>query len=64
LLALDGSSVRDLSTLQILKQLTYIIDPDSPPKPYDYFGMISGTSTGGLVSIALLEMRLTRRQSL
>ena len=61
LLALDGGGVRGLSTLQILKQLMDTIDPESPPKPCDYFDMIGGTSTGGLVVIALLNLRLTRR---
>jgi len=60
LLALDGGGVRGLSTLQILKQLMDTIDPESPPKPCDYFDMIGGTSTGGLVVIALLNLRLTR----
>jgi predicted acylesterase/phospholipase RssA len=51
LLALDGGGVRGLSTLQILKQLMDTIDPESPPKPCDYFDMIGGTSTGGSVRI-------------
>lgn len=49
LLALDGGGVRGLSSLLILQQLMETIDPDSPPKPCDYFDMIGGTSTGGLV---------------
>ena len=60
LLALDGGGVRGLSTLQILKQLMDTIDPESPPKPCDYFDMIGGTSTGGLVVIALPNLRLTK----
>jgi len=60
LLALDGGGVRGLSTLQILKQLMGTIDPESPPKPCDYFDMIGGTSTGGSVLITLLDLRLTR----
>ena len=60
LLALDGGGVRDLSTLQILKQLMDTIDPESPPKPCDYFDMIGGTSTGGSVLLTLLDYRLTR----
>lgn len=50
LLALDGGGVRGLSTLQILKQLMDVVDPESPPKPCDYFDMIGGTSTGGFVN--------------
>ena len=50
LLSLDGGGVRGLSTLQILKQLMEVIDPESPPKPCDFFDMIGGTITGGYVS--------------
>ena len=49
LLALDGGGIRGLSSLIILKQLMETINPDSPPKPCDYFDMIGGTSTGGWV---------------
>ena len=54
LLALDGGGVRGLSTLQILKQLMETADPESPPKPCDYFDMIGGTSTGGSVMVLLI----------
>ena len=47
LLALDGGGVRGLSSLIILERLMESIDPDSPPKPCDYFDIIGGTSTGG-----------------
>ncbi|KAK3167171.1 hypothetical protein OEA41_010297 [Lepraria neglecta] len=57
LLALDGGGVRGLSMLQILKQLMNVVDPESPPKPCDYFDMIGGTSTGGLVSEAICDTR-------
>ena len=40
LLSLDGGGVRGLSSLQILKQLMESINPESPPKPCDYFDMI------------------------
>ncbi len=49
LLALDGGGIRGLSSLMILEQLMKNIDSGAPPKPCDYFDMISGTSTGGLV---------------
>jgi patatin-like phospholipase/acyl hydrolase len=47
LLALDGGGVRGLSALIILQQLMEAVNPDTPPKPCDYFDMIGGTSTGG-----------------
>ena len=50
LLALDGGGVRGLSALMILSQLMEAVNPDSPPKPCDYFDMIGGTSTGGWVA--------------
>jgi patatin-like phospholipase/acyl hydrolase len=50
LLALDGGGVRGLSSLMILQQLLLTVDPESPPKPCDYFDMIGGTSTGGYVT--------------
>lgn len=58
LLALDGGGVRGLSALMILEQLMEAVNPDAPPKPCDYFDMIGGTSTGGLIAIMLgrLEM--------
>ena len=49
LLSLDGGGVRGLSSLAIHKRLMETINPDSPPKPCDYFDMIGGTSTGGYV---------------
>ncbi|KAH0368016.1 phospholipase, patatin family protein, partial [Aureobasidium melanogenum] len=36
------------------------VDPENPPKPCDYFDIIGGTSTGGLIAIMLgrLEMSI------
>ncbi|KAH7151967.1 hypothetical protein B0J13DRAFT_470560, partial [Dactylonectria estremocensis] len=59
LLALDGGGVRGLSSLMILQNLMSTIDPDSPSKPCDYFDMIGGTSTGGLIAIMLGRLRMT-----
>ena len=59
ILALDGGGVRGLSSLMILQNLMSTIDPDSPPKPCDYFDMIGGTSTGGLIAIMLGRLRMT-----
>lgn len=59
LLSLDGGGIRGLSSLLVLKQIMESIDPLDPPKPCDYFDMICGTSTGGLIAIMLGRMRLT-----
>jgi len=58
LLSLDGGGVRGLSSLLILKKLMEMIDPDDPPKPCDYFDMIGGTSTGGLIAIMLGRLQM------
>jgi len=59
LLALDGGGVRGLSSLMILRQLMAAVDPASPPKPCDYFDLIGGTSTGGLIAVMLGRLRMT-----
>jgi patatin-like phospholipase/acyl hydrolase len=59
LLALDGGGVRGLSSLMILRQLMVTIDRDSPPKPCEFFDMIGGTSTGGLIAIMLGRLNMT-----
>lgn len=59
LLSLDGGGVRGLSTLLILKRVMEGINPVDPPKPCDYFDMIGGTSTGGLIALMLGRMRLS-----
>ncbi|KXX75712.1 Kinesin light chain [Madurella mycetomatis] len=59
LLALDGGGVRGLSSLMILRRLMEAVDPNAPPRPSDYFDMIGGTSTGGLIAIMLGRLRMT-----
>ena len=43
----------------ILRKLMAAVDPASPPKPCDYFDMIGGISTGGLIAIVLGRLRVT-----
>jgi len=57
LLALDGGGVRGLSALLILQQLMETIDPETPPKPCDYFDIFGGTSTGGWVVATYANLR-------
>lgn len=59
LLSLDGGGVRGLSTLMILKRIMEAINPEDPPNPCDYFHMICGTSTGGLIALMLGRLRMT-----
>lgn len=60
LLALDGGGVRGTSELYILQRIMENISPGTTPtpKPCDFFDMIGGTSTGGIIAIMLgrLEM--------
>jgi len=57
ILALDGGGVRGLSSLLILREVMEEIGnrtgADETPKPCEYFDLIGGTSTGGLIAIML-----------
>jgi hypothetical protein len=67
-LSLDGGGVRGISSLYILKELMAQIarehklqNPDAPnisPRPCEYFDLISGTSTGGLIALMLGRLRM------
>jgi patatin-like phospholipase/acyl hydrolase len=54
----DGGGVRGLSSLIILKHLMRQVDRDNPPKPCEYFDLIGGTSTGGLIAIMLGRLNM------
>jgi hypothetical protein len=56
-LALDGGGVRGLSSLYMLSDIMEEIrkktgEPKAP-RPCEYFDLIGGTSTGGLIAIML-----------
>ena len=57
ILSLDGGGVRGLSSLLIIRDIMEDIESrtgaDETPKPCDYFDLIGGTSTGGLIAIML-----------
>lgn len=59
LLSFDGGGVRGLSSLLILRSIICTIDAANPPKPCDYFDMIGGTSTGGLIAIMLGRLKMS-----
>jgi len=62
LLSLDGGGVRGLSSLLILREIMMEIksqkNADLIPLPCEYFELIGGTSTGGLIAIMLGRLRM------
>jgi patatin-like phospholipase/acyl hydrolase len=74
ILSLDGGGVRGISSLYILKELMAQIarehqaeNPGAPelsPRPCDYFDLICGTSTGGLIALMLGRLRMVCDASL
>ena len=68
ILSLDGGGVRGISSLSILKEVMRQIaqeyeadNPGSPelsPRPCEYFDLICGTSTGGLIALMLGRLRM------
>ncbi|KAF2083634.1 FabD/lysophospholipase-like protein [Saccharata proteae CBS 121410] len=73
LLSLDGGGVRGLSSLMVLEDLMENImleekrlkkrasNDNTPLKPCDYFDIIGGTSTGGIIAVLLGRLRLDVR---
>ncbi|KAF8535216.1 acyl transferase/acyl hydrolase/lysophospholipase [Trichophaea hybrida] len=63
LLSLDGGGVRGISSLVILKHLMSRLVEDgvvtSNTLPCEYFDMIAGTSTGGIIAILLGRFRMS-----
>ncbi|KFY53432.1 hypothetical protein V496_07587 [Pseudogymnoascus sp. VKM F-4515 (FW-2607)] len=62
LLSLDGGGIRGISELVILEEIMHRVGrvlKVETPLPADYFDMICGTSTGGLIAILLGRLRLS-----
>jgi len=63
LLSLDGGGIRGLSELIVLREIMRRIKHDEgldeAPRPCEYFDLIGGTSTGGLIALMLGRLRLT-----
>ncbi|KAJ7924282.1 FabD/lysophospholipase-like protein [Mycena leptocephala] len=63
LLSLDGGGIRGLSMLIILEDLMWKLkvaeDLPDVPHPCDYFDLIGGTSTGGLIALMLGRLRMS-----
>ncbi|KAJ7857853.1 hypothetical protein B0H13DRAFT_2574097 [Mycena leptocephala] len=63
LLSLDGGGIRGLSMLIILEDLIWKLkvaeDLPDVSRPCDYFDLIGGTSTGGLIALMLGRLRMS-----
>ncbi|KDR80872.1 hypothetical protein GALMADRAFT_135962 [Galerina marginata CBS 339.88] len=59
LLSFDGGGVRGISSLHVLKAVMSKITGDPNAKPCEYFDMMAGTSTGGLIAIMLGRLRMS-----
>ncbi|KAI0164298.1 FabD/lysophospholipase-like protein [Hypoxylon sp. FL1284] len=63
ILSLDGGGIRGLSSLLILQKIMETIQKDQHleqvPRPCDYFDLIGGTSTGGIIAIMLGRLGMT-----
>jgi patatin-like phospholipase/acyl hydrolase len=61
-LSLDGGGVRGLSSLLVLREIMEEIgrrtQTAETPAPCEYFDLIGGTSTGGLIAIMLGRLRM------
>ncbi|KAH6619705.1 hypothetical protein B0J18DRAFT_252058 [Chaetomium sp. MPI-SDFR-AT-0129] len=68
LLSLDDGGVRGVVPLLILHELMVQIqlcyDLKKTPKPCEYFHMIGGTGTGGLIAIMLGRLRMSTEEAL
>ena len=58
ILSLDGGGVRGLSSLLILREIMEEIQAKTgasktPTRPCEYFDLIGGTGTGGIIAIML-----------
>ena len=72
ILSLDGGGVRGISSLYILKELMRQIareyaanNPgfsEISPRPFEYFDLICGASTGGLIALMLGRLRMVRNE--
>ncbi|KAK0234807.1 acyl transferase/acyl hydrolase/lysophospholipase [Armillaria nabsnona] len=68
LLSLDGGGIHGVSELFILDEIMKRIQArknlPNTSKPCDYFDLIGGTSTGGLIAIMLGRLKITAEEAL
>ncbi|PPR04505.1 hypothetical protein CVT24_013111 [Panaeolus cyanescens] len=55
----DGGGVRGISALHTIKALMGKLTGDPNAKPCEYFDMMAGTSTGGIIALMLGRLRMT-----
>ncbi|KAJ6445187.1 sulfite oxidase, mitochondrial precursor [Purpureocillium lavendulum] len=67
LLALDGGGIRGLSELvvfeEIMNRIKHDLGLDEDPVPAEFFDLVGGTSTGGLIVLLLGRLRLSVPQA-
>ena len=69
LLSLDGGGIKGISSLLVLKSIMDIVKEiekknganksDDPRLPVDYFHLAAGTSTGGIIALMLIRLRMS-----
>ncbi|THU84988.1 FabD/lysophospholipase-like protein [Dendrothele bispora CBS 962.96] len=68
LLSLDGGGIRGVSELIILHEIMVRVQArkDLPdlPNPCEYFHLMGGTSTGGLIAIMLGRLEMSTEEAL
>ncbi|OTA97917.1 hypothetical protein M434DRAFT_391527 [Hypoxylon sp. CO27-5] len=68
LLALDGGGIRGICELRVLDEIMKRVQKEqnlsSLPRPCDYFHLMAGTSTGGLVAILLSQFKMTTKDAI
>ncbi|KAI0008902.1 FabD/lysophospholipase-like protein [Xylariaceae sp. FL0662B] len=68
LLALDGGGIRGICELRVLDEIMKRVQKEQNltelPRPCDYFNLMAGTSTGGLVAILLSRFKMTTRDAI
>jgi hypothetical protein len=64
----DGGGIRGVCEVLVLQKIMYRLQKlrglEEEPKPCDYFHLVGGTSTGGLIALMLGRFRMTATQCL
>ncbi|KAK4207930.1 acyl transferase/acyl hydrolase/lysophospholipase [Rhypophila decipiens] len=66
ILSLDGGGVKGFTSLLLLQSIFQSIESQTGQQvhPYEYFDLIAGTSTGGLIAILLGRLRMSIEDSI